>query len=277
MAPYWHGKVAIVTGAATGIGAALGRALVDRGATVVLTDVDEEGVGEQAERSGAASAVPLDVTDRERFASVVADTVGEHGHIDLLCNIAGIGIGGDVTELSAEAWDRVIDVNIRGTVHGIEAAYPRMVDQGHGHLANMASLAGLGPLPLLTPYAMTKHAIVGLSTSLRFEAAEHGVRVSAICPAAVETRLLDSKGPPDLQSTTTFDARRYLTDIMGAPYPADRLAADVLEGLEKNRALIIAPAKARLFWRLGRFLPGLVAREGVKAMRKERAAMGLTA
>ena len=270
----WQEKTALVTGGAAGIGAAVGEALTSRGATVVLADIDEAGAKERAASVGAARGVGLDISDREQFAEVVGDVIEQHGRLDLLFNIAGIGIGGEVRQLGPEHWDRVIDVNIRGTVHGIEAAYPHMIERGDGHIVNMASLAGFGSLPLLTPYAMSKHAIVGLTASLRAEAAEYGVRVCAVCPGAVETSLLDSRGPEDLPVVSDFDVRRYLMSILGKPYPVDRLAEDVLAGLAKDKPLIFAPAKARLFWRLGRFLPGLVDGEAVKSMRKERALWG---
>ena len=88
-------------------------------------------------------------------------------------------------------WDRIIDINIRGVIHGVHAVYPGMVARGSGHIINTASVAGLAPAPLLVPYATTKHAVVGLSISLRAEAAAYGVKVSVLCPSAIETPILD--------------------------------------------------------------------------------------
>src|SRR5207248_6593438 len=125
-------------------------------------------------------------------------TRNRHGRLDLMVNNAGIGIGGETRELLLAHWDRIIDVNLRGVVHGVHAAYPVMIEQGSGHIVNTASLAGLLPSPGATPYAMTKHAVVGLSLSLRGEAAAYGVRVTAVCPGVVETPILDKGGPDDL-------------------------------------------------------------------------------
>ena len=110
---------------------------------------------------------------------------------------------------------------------------------------NTASLAGLVPAPMLTPYGMTKHGVVGLSTSLRMEAARHGVRVSVVCPGVIDTPLLDKGNPADLPAVTTVpDGRALLTSLIGAAYPADSLAEDVLHGVARNRPLIVTPRHA---------------------------------
>ncbi len=226
--------MAIVTGAASGIGKALSRALVLRGATVVLADVDEAGAKAAADDMaagppGRASGVGLDVTDAEAVATLVERTADDHGHLDFMFNNAGIGIVGQVHELTLAHWNRAIDVNLRGVVHGVVAAYPVMIGQGSGHIVNTASLAGLLPSPMLTPYGMTKHGVVGLSTSLRMEAAVHGVRVSVVCPGVIDTPLLDKGNPPDLPQVDVPGARQLLTTMIGAPYPAASLAEDVLD------------------------------------------------
>jgi NAD(P)-dependent dehydrogenase (short-subunit alcohol dehydrogenase family) len=158
-------QVAIVTGGASGIGRALGAALVRRGDQVVLADVEGEAASEVARQltamgPGAASAAPVDVRDAAAVAALVTDTAGRHGRLDLMFNNAGLGIGGPVEELAVAHWDRVIDVNLRGVVHGVHAAYPVMLRQGHGHIVNTASLAGLLAAPGMAPYATTKWGVV---------------------------------------------------------------------------------------------------------------------
>ena len=113
------------------------------------------------------------------------------GRLDLMFNNAGITWGGDTELLTLDQWNAIIDVNIRGVVHGVAAAYPLMVRQGHGHIVNTASMAGLAAAGQITSYVMTKHAVVGLSLALRSEAAGRGVGVLAVCPTAVETPILD--------------------------------------------------------------------------------------
>ena len=261
----FDGKAALVTGAASGIGLALAHALAARGARVVLADIDDVGAKKAADELGrtGASATPavLDVTDAEAFAALVTQVAEEHGRIDLLFNNAGIGVGGPVRDMSTAHFDRVIDVNLRGVVAGVMAAYPRMCDQGSGHIVNTASLAGLISSPMLTPYAATKHAVVGLSTSLRAEAAGHGVRVSVVCPGVIDTPLLDKGNPPDLPGEVVFpNGRKLLTKTIGRAYPADALARDVLEGVRRNRAFIVTPRHARMAWRVHRVAPELFQR-----------------
>jgi NAD(P)-dependent dehydrogenase (short-subunit alcohol dehydrogenase family) len=255
-------RVAIVTGGASGIGAALVRALAARGATVVIADTDEvraKAVAQQVESTAGQGSVrtsALDVRDSEAVTDLVRETAAEHGHLDLIFNNAGIAVGGLVEELTLEHWNRVIDVNLRGVVHGVHAAYPVMLSQGNGHIVNTASLAGLVPGPMLAPYAAAKHAVVGLSLALRAEAAARGVRVSVVCPGFVDTPLLSNVNP-DLPQTKTGADAVALARLTGKLYNTESLATDVLRGVARNRAVIVAPASARLAWRMTRYTPRL--------------------
>ncbi|RTL67173.1 MAG: SDR family oxidoreductase [Pseudonocardiaceae bacterium] len=272
------GRVAIVTGGASGIGRALGAALVARGDTVVLADVDVEGATSAADAMrgpGTATAAALDVRDGPAVERLVHYTADAHGRLDLMVNNAGLGIGGPVDELTPAHWDRVVDVNLRGVIHGVHAAYPLMVRQRRGHIVNTASMAGLVPCPGLTPYATTKWGVVGLSLSLRAEAARHGVRVTVVCPAGVDTPILDKGPPADLPripSDDTVDTRKMITTVSGGKlYDADALAADVLRGVRRNKALVVVPRYAALLWRLTRLSPAgmtrLAALQGSRAAR----------
>lgn len=255
--------IALITGGGSGIGAAVGTLLAHKGDTVILADIDTEAADTVATQivasGGHAESATLDVRDMSAFARLVDRVVSDHGRIDMIFNNAGIGVGGPIEELTEEHWQRIVDVNIMGVVHGVRAAYPHMVAQGDGHIVNTASLAGLVPSPMLAPYAMTKHAVVGLSLSLRAEAALHGVRVSAVCPGATETPILDSTGPADLAPAVGGSARTLLTKASGGQiYPVEDLAQDILRGVRENKALIVAPRRARMAWRLNRLLPGQV-------------------
>jgi NAD(P)-dependent dehydrogenase (short-subunit alcohol dehydrogenase family) len=234
---------------------------------VVLTDIDAQGV-ERAARElagptdGGGSVVGrlLDVRDREAVHALIGE-VGRDG-IDLVFNNAGLAMGGPTHELTGAHWDHIVDVNLRGVVNGVLAAYPLMVDQGYGHIINTASAAGLAPPPLVVPYATTKHAVVGLSIALRPEAARHGVRVSVLCPGAVETPILDRLPPDGLPATPSapVTARAYLERLHQRPMRADRFARDALREVARNRALIVLPRSTKLLWYAQRLSPALVER-----------------
>jgi NAD(P)-dependent dehydrogenase (short-subunit alcohol dehydrogenase family) len=271
-------RIAIVTGAASGIGQALAGALVARGDTVVVADVDKDGAertaGSLSERGpGAATAAIVDVRNAGAVQALVDRTCDRHGRLDLMANNAGMGVGGDTRDLLLAHWDRVIDVNLRGVVHGVHAAYPVMVEQGSGHIVNTASLAGLLPSPGLTPYAMTKHAVVGLSLSLRAEAAAYGVKVTAVCPGVVDTPILDKGGPDDLPNPVlTRHGREFFRHVQPRFYPPDRLAQDILRGIDRNAALVIAPGSARVAWYLWRYAPLVINRITARQLAWARAA-----
>ena len=217
------------------------------GATVVTTDVSPG-----TDRS-------LDVRDAEAFGATVDEIVTEHGRIDVLFNNAGIALGGNASDLSAEHWRRIIDVNVFGVVNGTRAVLPHLLRQGHGKIVNTASMAGLLPSPKLAAYGLTKHAVVGLSTALRLELGPAGVGVHVICPGLIETPLLDTGDPADLpDSFHGFDVRAHLSALMGTPYPAARLADDVLAALARDRPIIVSPARARAVWWFYRFSPSLL-------------------
>jgi len=263
------GKTAIVTGGGSGIGRAIGAHLAIAGAHVVLADID----GDAAERAARESAFPaghpgsirgvqLDTRDEAEFRALVSEVHALHGRFDLLFNNAGVSLGGPTHELTSAHWAHIIDVNIRGVVNGVLAAYPLMVDQGHGHIVNTASGAGLAPPPFVTAYTTTKHAVVGLSTGLRAEAALHGVRISVLCPGSIETPILDRLPDPDLPLTASapVTARAYLAIVKQKPIPAERFAREALRRVARNQAVIVVPSSAKALWYLQRFSPRLMER-----------------
>jgi NAD(P)-dependent dehydrogenase (short-subunit alcohol dehydrogenase family) len=243
------------------------RALAAADAHVVCTDVD----GLAAERTAAslgdrARAAQLDVTDSSAVQSAVDEVVDRAGRLDLMFNNAGICWGGDTELLTLDQWNAIIDVNLRGVVHGVAAAYPLMLRQGHGHIVNTASMAGLTAAGQITSYVTTKHAVVGLSLALRSEAVPRGVGVLVVCPAAVETPILD-KG-----ALGGFVGRDYFLHAQGGkPYDADQLARDVLRAAEKNKAILVKPRIARAQWLFARLAPTLMNRLSMRFIKDQRA------
>jgi NAD(P)-dependent dehydrogenase (short-subunit alcohol dehydrogenase family) len=179
-------KVAIVTGGSSGIGEALCSQLARRGARVVVADINADDARRVAadivDNGGQAAASAVDVASEQDIRHLIEETASGHGHLDYLFNNAGIGLGGDARDLTLDHWHQVLDVDLYGVLHGILAAYPIMARQGFGHIVNTSSAAAFFPSPGNAPYCTAKHAIVGLSLSLRLEAADLGVKVSVECP-----------------------------------------------------------------------------------------------
>jgi NAD(P)-dependent dehydrogenase (short-subunit alcohol dehydrogenase family) len=264
------GKIAVVTGAASGIGRALAEELCSSGARVVLADINAELLAETGEALRASGyqvdTAAVDVTDFEAVKRLIEGAAQEHGRIDYLFNNAGIAVAGEVRDVSLDDWRSVIDTSLYGVVHGVVAAYPIMLKQGSGHIVNTASLAGLIPAPGEVSYNAAKYGIVGLSHALRAEAADLGVRVSVVCPGFVQTPIFQTS------KVVKLDRDRLLAEIPKA-MPADQCAREILRGVERNKATIAVTAAAKVLWRLHRYTPWLVTlftRRSVKKMRQVR-------
>lgn len=256
------GAVALVTGAASGIGRAISEALASRGAHVVLADIDDaEPVARQiGDRGGRASARHLDVT---RFADVqqlVGRTVQELGRLDYVFNNAGIGVAGEIADYTMDSWERIVGVNLMGVVHGVQAAYPVMLRQGFGHIVNTASMAGLTYSAGMASYATTKHAVVALSQALRAEAQSRGVRVSVLCPGVIRTPLLlGGRHGIFVGSMSEAGQRALFQEFFERfrPMAPAVFAEKVLDQLARNKSIIIVPGWWRIFWWLARLSPAL--------------------
>jgi len=269
-------KVAIVTGAASGLGKTLGESLAASGAFVVLADVNTDGVQEVAAgirgKGQNAAAATVDVTDFEAVKGWVERTVEEHGRLDYLFNNAGILIFGEARDCSIEDWRSVIDLDLYGVVNGVVAAFPLMVEQGFGHIVNTASVEGLAPFPVMGSYVASKYGVVGLSHALRAEGAALGVKVSVACPGYVTTKIIETSKMVKIDRGKILAS---LTDSMGVS--PEECVSRILRGVERNRATIVIGWWAKILWRLQRLSPGLVywiMRMVTNQMRKSRIPSG---
>jgi len=257
----FDGATGIVTGGASGIGRALAEELAKRGCEVVLADLQielaEEVASEIRLSGGKSTAVKIEVTDFSAMEQLVQETINRTGRLDYIFNNAGIVIGGNAYHYGIEDWNKTVDVNLRGVINGIQAAYKIMMAQGFGHIVNTASMAGLIPSPGAVAYAATKHAVVGLSKSLRAEAAKMGIRVSVLCPGVIRTPILEGGGkfgkmlidiPPE-------QARRMWEKLK--PMSPNIFAQKVLDSVARNKAIIIVPSWWKLFWWMNRLSPSL--------------------
>jgi NAD(P)-dependent dehydrogenase (short-subunit alcohol dehydrogenase family) len=248
------GQVAVVTGAASGIGLALAEALCSRGLNVMLADVENAALDAARQRLSNAGynvgAIATDVTDPSALQHLAAATVDQFRHVDLLVNNAGVGGSlGPIWLSDPKDWRWTFGVNVFGVVHSLQAFLPAMVARGQGHVLNVASLAGLTSPPFFSPYVASKHAVVSLSESLAGElaAVNSPIKVSVLCPGVVESRILQSernrpaelraepKAPPQMleRIRAAFAARAV------APMPATELAEKTIAGIERDDFLIL--------------------------------------
>ncbi len=191
------GRVAVVTGAASGIGLAFTERFVSEGMRVVMGDIDEAALAREATRLEAAGAdvvgVLTDVRDPSSVEALRDQALSSFGSIHVVCNNAGVAPAGPMVETTPADWRWVVDVNVLGVAHGVSAFGPLLVEQGEGHIVNTASEAGLVTNDFIGVYCATKHAVVGLSESLWREVHPQGVGVSCLCPSFVNTRIFESQ------------------------------------------------------------------------------------
>jgi len=244
-----NGRVAVVTGAGSGIGMGLARTLASEGATVVCADIDFAKATRTADElttdfGSLAVAVEANVADADSVESLAAMTYARFGSTHIICNNAGVSAVGEAWDSPLTDWEYVIGVNLMGVVHGIRAFVPRMLAAGEpGHIVNTASMGGLIPVPLKAPYTAAKHAVVGLTKTLRAELASAGslIGASVVCPGAVATAMLDTQiARYEHDPTISPAARKVLED----------LKAGVDNGISPDQAgrIIVDGILADRFW-----------------------------
>ena len=200
----FDGQVAIVTGAATGIGYGIARRLASEGAKLVMVDLNgsmgEQSSSEISARGAETRLVVGDVAESATADEAVRQAMDSWGRLDILVNNAGItGVDGNIWETPVEEMDRVYRTNLRGVYSFCHAAIPAMLERDYGRIVNIASIAGKEGNPRMAPYSATKAAVIGLTKSVGKELAKTGVRVNCITPAVVQTRILDELTPEQIQ------------------------------------------------------------------------------
>jgi NAD(P)-dependent dehydrogenase (short-subunit alcohol dehydrogenase family) len=257
-----RGKVAVVTGAASGIGRAMAERFAREGMKLVLADVQEKPLAEARDaiaRGGAeVIAVPTDVSKWEQVDALAKRAVEAYGAAHVVCNNAGVGTGGVSWEMSAADWEWVFAVNQWSVVHGIRAFVPRMIAQGEGHIVNTASIAGLLSAPGMGAYCATKHAVVAMSECLHLDLAVTGnaskVHVSVVCPAWVKTSIADSERNRPASSPRRPGAERSPQEQMleqlvraavAGGIPAEEVAEQVLQAIVEERFWVLTHPKTK--------------------------------
>ncbi|MFS1525198.1 SDR family NAD(P)-dependent oxidoreductase [Microbulbifer sp. 2304DJ12-6] len=272
---YFKGKIGFITGGASGIGASLARLLAEYGCHVIVADIQERLAAQVVEEiealGGTAQSVVLDVRDLQEFHRIVNDAP----HLDFLFNNAGVGVGGYISDHEPEDWRIAIDVNLYGVIHGVRCGYEVMRKQAFGHIINTASMAGLIPSPAMAAYSASKSAVVSLSKSLRAEAAELGIKVSVLCPGAVNTPILKGGGINGRMPTAIPPEQQAAIFESLGPISPEAFAKRALQQIAANKEVIIVPSKLKLLWWLERLWPSMLTNFAFKQMQKILRPLGL--
>lgn len=225
-------KVAIITGAGSGIGRAAALLFAAEGASVAVSDIDAaaaDSVAEEARSAGArALAVQADVTSGDAAARVVEETVAEFGSLHVLYNNAGVDSSGDVVDADEQDWDRCFAVNAKGTFLCSKHAAPAIETSGGGAIINQGSIAALVGIRQFAAYCAAKGAVVALSRSMALDLAPRGIRVNCICPGTVHTPMMEpmlrARGDGDLAKGLKLTAEKYPAGRLGDPKDIARVA-----------------------------------------------------
>ncbi len=252
------GKVAVVTGGASGIGFETARQLASHGVKLVLADVEPRALGAAVGhlRNAGAEAIGINcnVSDLGAVRQLADEAFNAMGAVHILFNNAGVAVGGPTAEMSHEDWRWIIDVDLWGPIHGVEAFLPRMIEQGEGgHLLFTASFAGLVPNEGLGPYCVAKYGVVALAEVLHRELRPHDIGTSVLCPMRVETNIGSSErnrpaslGGPDA-SPGVADQGETNEDLAGRVLDVGSVAALTVDALRANRLYILPHDESRSF------------------------------
>ena len=263
-------RLAVVTGAGSGIGRATALALAERGADLVLTDIDLTGVTRTAELAGLlgvhAEGYAADVGDPAAMEQLAEQVLGKHGVPDLVINNAGIGMAGPFVSTSHRDWERVLDVNLWGVIHGCQAFVPAMVARAEGgHVVNIASAAAYLPSKSYPAYATTKAAVLQLSQCLRAELHEAGIAVTAICPGIVNSNISATTTWVGMDAEQQKAQQKKAVRLYGRRnFTPEKTAKHILRAIEKNAAIAPITPEAKGALLLSRMTPGLL-RAGARA------------
>ncbi len=257
------GKTVLVTGAASGIGKETALAFARRGATLVICDLNETGLGETAAQiRGMGRDVitrRVDVANRDDVRELAAAVHAQVDAVDILMNNAGVGLGAGFLDTSLEDWEWIVGINLKGVIHGCHFFIPPMVKRGRGgHVINVASAAAFVATEALAAYGTTKYAVFGLSEALRSELRRHGIGVTAVCPGIINTAITATSPLRGVNNTPEM-RQRMVGIYQRRNYGPERVARNILKAVQRNRAVAPISPEAWAFYYLKRLAPWLVA------------------
>ncbi|MUM19792.1 SDR family NAD(P)-dependent oxidoreductase [Mycobacterium sp. CBMA271] len=274
-------QLVVVTGAGSGIGRATAIRFAKHGAHVVVSDMDLDAANATAAMiratANTATAMRLDVTDPDAWATFARDVLADHGVADVLVNNAGIALGGPFLKLEPADWDKLLSVNLMGVVYGCRAFGEQMTERGSGHIVNIASAAAFTPTPVMAPYSVSKAGVKMLTECLRLELGAKGVGVSAICPGFINTNIGlngtmigSDEAMMDRGKQIMRQAQEFAEKLPFSPMSPDLVARAVVRSVRYDLAVVPVRTEAWLGYFMGRIAPG-INRRTTQAFSIERA------
>lgn len=249
----------LITGAGSGIGRATALRFAGLGSRVIACDRNEEGLLSLRSELGDRYLhhASVDVGDRAAMKAFADDVHLRFGALDVLVNNAGVGLSGGILDTSLDDWDWVLRVNVMGVVHGCHFFVPEMVKKGRGAVVNISSVLGFFPAAKVVGYVASKHAVLGLTESMRAELAPQGVRVSAVCPGVIDTAIIQSTrfaGRADQEQAR----ERTQATFKKRGYPPERVADAIVDAIEGDVAVMPVSPEAWALRYATRFLPAVI-------------------
>ncbi len=251
----------LITGAASGIGRATAMLLAERGCRLFLTDINRAGLaetGDRIEEEGLAAPFSrvLDITDWAAVQQLAADIHQQAGPLDILMNIAGVALFARLEDMSHEHWQKVININLWGPLHGMECFLPEMIRANRGHVVNVASIAGLAGFPWHGAYSASKFGLVGLSEVLRHDLRHHNLGVTVICPGAVNTEMVDTTEIVGMEKASP-EVQKFVRRFEKHALSPEAVAEKIVRGVEAEKFLVLTSPDIKLIYFLKRYAPFL--------------------
>lgn len=258
----FNNKVVLITGAGSGIGQATALELARRGAELWLVDINAAGLEDTAQQiqalGGRCHAQVCNVGSSTEMKKLAKRVHEAHPALDILINNAGIGVAGRFVDTSLKTWNKVLDVNVKGVMLGCHLFAPNMIEQGRGHIVNLASAAAFIAAKDMPVYSMSKSAVLGFSESLRADLHEYGIGVSAVCPGIINTPIVANAVFEGKLGQNAHVKSKAVDFYKKRNYTADKVALGILDAIEHNLAVRpISPEAWAMYW-AKRWVPGVV-------------------
>ena len=249
-----HGNKVVITGSASGIGRALAVAMAGEQCTILLADINKEGLQKTLElvkqAGGSGEIFPCDVSRLDDVMAMADHCFDTWGRVDILINNAGVASVGFMGDIPIKDWEWIVSINFWGVVYGCHAFVPRMKKQGSGHIVNVASAAGILSSAEMAPYNATKAATISITETLKSELAPYNIGVTVLCPTFIKTNLMEK-----MRFTDDFQKQCSVAGIENARWTPEMIAALVIDAVKKDKLYVVPQVAAKLMWVSKRISP----------------------